>query len=128
MPYYLCPVIGTGAMDDPHRPYISNYPVNWVVVMDSDQPTKRGSLVYCSNPTKEVDADPEMHRIDPDDDLGKRLRRVDFIRLKSRLSRHGLTRKINDDADESTFNVRQLINLVGKEFFEEFDLKNFFVL
>jgi len=48
--FYCCHIIGKGTEEDPYRPYIDIYPVNWVMAGE----VGRGALVYVSNPTPEL--------------------------------------------------------------------------
>ncbi|MCL6612729.1 MAG: hypothetical protein K6T66_14430 [Peptococcaceae bacterium] len=126
MPYYLTKVVGTGTEDDPRRPYISKFDgVAWAAAYD-DPPSTRGCLVFCPNPTPEMEADPYVKRVSKAN-LDDFYSSTEFDRLKQFLADHGVT-----DASEinrSDYTCRQILNWIGRKIsrYQGFDLNRFIV-
>lgn len=45
--YYISPIVGTGAEDDPYRPKVADYGVSWVGVIPSNPDTGRPVYPWC---------------------------------------------------------------------------------
>lgn len=127
MPYYMCEVIGSGTEDDPRRPVVANYPgLAWITIYDNNPLNTKGCLVYCPNPTPEMEADPKVRKISKAS-LDDSYTGAEFDLLKQILADNGImdTAEINN----THFNCMRLINWIGRKLtgFHGFDLKNYSV-
>ena len=116
--YYVCKMIGTGAEADANRPAISNYPVDWIMVGQLG----RGCLVYVSNPTPELDADPQIVVLSKN--LDATFSRNEWNALVTRL--HAFDTFDPSDYD-ATRTVREVIISIGTKWEPSFDINNFSV-
>lgn len=115
--FYLCHMIGDGSEENPYRPYIDNYPVNWVMAGQ----VGRGALVYVSNPTPELEADNKIHVLPKD--LDRPFTRNQWNFLTNRLKAQGL----RDKEYDPDFTLKDAIIFIGKQYNPAFDIDHFYV-
>lgn len=115
--FYACHIIGDGSEENPYRPYIDNYPVNWVMAGQ----VGRGALVYVSNPIPELEADNKIFVIPKN--LDHTFTRTQWNALANRLKAQGLTPGEYD----SNLTIRDAIIFIGTAYNPAFDIDHFYV-
>lgn len=115
--FYVCKIIGTGAEGNSFRPYIDNYPVNWVMAGE----VGKGALVYVSNPTPAMEADSKIYVLPKD--LDDTLSHSEWNALTTKLQDQGLT----PGAYDPNKTVREIIIFIGTSYNPAFDLEYFYV-
>ncbi|BAF60384.1 universal stress protein UspA and related nucleotide-binding proteins [Pelotomaculum thermopropionicum SI] len=120
--FYICGMIGSPSTskygdEDPYRPYIDNYPVNYVCAAVAG----KGALVYVSNPTPEMEADPKIHRINKA--MDDTLTRSEWNFLVNKLKGLGL----NPNEYNPKLTVREAIIWIGTQYNPAFDIDHFHV-
>ena len=111
--YYICGIVGTGGDGDAYRPALADYPVDWSMTQGG-----QNCLVYVSNPTPELDADPRIVAFKKD--LTATYTLEEWGVLTERLSVYGID--LSEYDPERT--VREIINAIGREWEPTFDLSN----
>lgn len=126
--YYISPIVGTGAEDDPYRPKVADYGVSWVGVIPSNPDTGRPVYPWCLVLVEAInhaalladgaiDALPEF----PLDGKVSAITRATKTRMSTALSKRGIDTSFIGSAD----GYRDVIRGIGRSLEASFDENGF---